>query len=73
MRRIDLHRFMPVQVESPRLAARDVSFLYHFVTVKDIPPARSPTSKPSRLGPPSEQYRALQRASESSHASAGEG
>ena len=39
MRRIDLHRFMPVHVESPRLAARDVNFLYHFVTAKDIPPA----------------------------------
>ena len=39
MRRNDSHRFMPVQVESPRLAARDVNFLYHFVTVKDVPPA----------------------------------
>ena len=39
MRRIDSHRFMPVQIESSRLAACDVNFLYHFVTAKDIPPA----------------------------------
>ena len=39
MRRNDSHRFVPVQIESPRLVACDVNFLYHFVTAKDIPPA----------------------------------
>ena len=30
---------MPVEVEGPRLAARDVDFLNHFVAVEDIPSA----------------------------------